>query len=201
MNKFYKITFVLLVAILVFVCRVSDVGADDALPKIIITQVQAGGSYKNELGSASIYNNGPDDTDISDWCINNKSNKPILCFDDREENITFHLPSHAYATIASTSFVLQYSIENPGTAIFIPDLLYTPTNGSSGSIVASSDDLTLINPEIRSIDNVRWAIVGDSTSFSSGMPAGSLLSRKINILDKDIFIDTNNTANDFGKTT
>lgn len=153
-------------------------------PNVVISQVQAGASGGDDATTKefiSVYNNSDQEVDISNWCLTNKSNLIFACFTPSAINETLHLPSYKYATISSDSFAKQLT--------YTPDVLYPTTNRTSGSIVAGSDSLALIDTNGVIVDGVSW-----STSLSGG----STLERQFVAGSTEKLIDTDSMA-DFHK--
>lgn len=178
-----------MLAVLVFtigglsISRVSAVSSN-----VVIYQVQAG-ALSSESAAAtkefiSIYNNSAQEIDVSDWCLTNKSNISFACMTPTAGNITLHLPSHAFATFSSDSFANAHA--------YTPDSMYPTTNSSSGSIVAGSDTISLIDNN---------GLVIDSMSWTTSLTGGSLLQRKLVVGSLEQYVDTDITAADFQKLT
>ncbi len=158
----------------------------DLPSSVIITKIQAAGTAgaKDEL--IEIFNPLETDVDLSDWCFTNKTSVTFVCFEQQhEEGVTLRpvLPSKGYATIISDSFLAH------NTALLSSDVtqVFTPTNQSSGSLVASADTLTLVNANEEVIDTWSWQVPA---------PAGKNLVRHIEQEEPIIYTKTG-TASDW----
>lgn len=183
MHKLYVLAAIFMS---IFVCCLISLSTD-ALGNdpVVISQIYAGSSSGGDVAPTqefiSIYNNGVNDVDISNWCISNKTMFKFACFVPSGVNETLHLPSHKYSTIMSDSFMADPNV-------YKIDVIYPTINKNSGALVASSDTLSLIDATGSIVDNVSW------TSLTSGM----FLQRQINPSLEQTFIDTN-TSSDFKK--
>lgn len=177
--------FILVAAIIV------GQNAGAASSDIMIYQVQAGGESNTITNGfvtvpatrefISIYNNTDQEVDITDWCLLNKSEKPIVCFNPSSLSIFFHMPSYSYVTISSDNFAFDHKYES--------DFIYTTINTSSGSIVAGSDAIKLVDANGVLVDDLSW---------SSNLPGGYLYQRNKEPLPSQKLIDTG-LLNDFTK--
>jgi len=179
MHKLYIVGALLLSLLLIILFAPQTHAISSSL---LIYQVQAGGvttgSEDKTAASrefVSIYNNSDSDTDISNWCLTNKTNYTFACFNPSAANETLHLPGHKYAIISSDNFAIINNIR--------PDVNFITTNKISGSIVAGSDTISLIDTNEIAIDSVNW------TSTLSG---GNTLKRQFTTPASGIMIDTDN---------
>lgn len=161
-----------------------------ASPNLVIYQVQAGGlvvDVDDKTAATreyiSIYNSSDADVDISNWCLTNKANTAFACFNPAAVNESLHLPAHKFATVSSDNFANANN--------FIPDVNFITTNKTSGSIIASGDIISLIDPNGAAIDVISWT----STLSLSG---GYVLQRQFTAPQSEILVDTDSTA-DFQK--
>jgi hypothetical protein len=185
----------LYLALLFFFILVTSIivgqNAGAASSDIMIYQVQAGGESNTITNGfvtvpatrefISIYNNTDQEVDITDWCLLNKSDKPIVCFNPPALNIFFHMPSYSYVTISSDNFASDHKYES--------DFIYTTINTSSGSIVAGSDAIKLVDANGALIDDLSWL---------SNLPGSYLYQRNKEPLPSQKLIDTG-SLNDFTK--
>src|SRR6218665_1610980 len=106
---------------------------------IVLTFVQAAGTFgaKDEL--ITLYNNGPGEVDITDWCLVNKAAVAFACFTAISQ-VQYTLPGYGAATIASTHYLSSRSY-----APEVASLAYTSSNQSSGSLVGSADTVSLVD--------------------------------------------------------
>lgn len=128
-----------------------------ASASVIMTHIQAGGIGAPTQEFIVLYNNSPDEVDISGWCLTNKTGATIICFDPPGVGRERYLPPYAHAVIASAGFAILQPIG-------VVTLTYTPISQSSGSITASSDTITLLDHVGLAIDRQSW-----TTSISAGM--------------------------------
>lgn len=123
---------------------------------VLITQIQAGAVGAATQEFIVIYNNSPEDVDISGWCLTNKSNVVITCFNGPTTQ-GMYLPPYTHATAVSGSLAITMPT---GTVTST----YIPPNQSSGSITGSSDTISLIDHGGNVVDHHSW-----TTSLSAGM--------------------------------
>lgn len=149
-------------------------------PDLVIYQVQAGGvavDNNDKLASTrefvSVYNNSDQDIVINNWCLTNKTSQSFACFDSTSPAIELRLPSHSFATVGSDNFA---SLNN-----YNSDINFITTNKTSGSIIASSDTISLIDPNGQAADSVGWI---------STLSGGYVLQRQFSQSRMDILIDT-----------
>lgn len=132
---------------------------------IIITRVQAGGSSGAKEELVILYNPSAQPIDITNWCLKNKNNVAFACFlSSGEAPLLYSVPSYGYITIASKEYVASHSYSE---AFYT--LVYTVTNQSSGSIVAGSDSIQLIDTAHATIDAFSWS------DASTSLPAWARL--------------------------
>lgn len=131
-------------------------------PTVIIVSIEAATQTgaKNEL--VTLYNTTDEAIDITNWCLTNKSAAQFACFHDEGTVHTFLLP-HEYATVASENYLIDAGLAREEFS-----LVYTVTNQSSGSIVNSSDTVSLIDADNQVIDTKTW---------SSAIPTARVLAR------------------------
>jgi len=140
---------------------------------IVITNIQAGSQVSAQEEGVVLYNNTSFEVDITNWCLANKLLTQFACFTPRSQSETNILPAYSYATTVSSKAVhaaqSNYS------------LIYDSSTGSSGTIVASSDTISLLDATGRYIDQFTW---------SSSIPSSQQWSRTKLSLLPDLFIDT-----------
>jgi len=124
---------------------------------VLITRIQAGGVGAATQEFIVIYNNSPEEVEISGWCLTNKTNAPIACFNPPSSGQAMYLPPYKHAVVVSSAFSLLISSESVS-------LSYTPLSQSSGSITGSSDSISLIDHTGALIDRHSW-----TSSISAGM--------------------------------
>lgn len=143
---------------------------------LVISHVQAGALSGQVAASTQefvvVYNNSDSEVDVTDWCIANKD-KTIACMAPTSNRQLFYLPARASMVFISESF----SVQHPG---YVADMVYEPTNLSSGSIVSGADTITLRDAHGTSVDVVSWA---------SSLQGGTSMQRRIDP-DLGVMIDT-----------
>lgn len=122
---------------------------------VLITNIQAGAIGAATQEFIVIYNNSPEEIEITGWCLENKKDLTIACFIDSDAQSIF-LPAGKYAIAASSSFMETTPIGSVTT-------IYDPISQSSGSITGSSDVITLVNSSGETVDTHSW-----TTSLSGG---------------------------------
>jgi hypothetical protein len=122
---------------------------------ILITQVRAGSQLSASEEAIVLYNNSANQVDVTGWCLSNKTNSPFACFTPASATERYAIPAYSYASIVSSKTV-------PMTNPDIYSLIYEPSSSSSGSIVASSDTIMLLNAQSTIVDQHAW-----SSSLSS----------------------------------
>jgi hypothetical protein len=139
---------------------------------ILITQIQAGGVGAATQEFIVLYNNSSEDVDVTGWCLTNKNNIPVACFDGVIGQTT-HLPAYANAVLVSTTYA-------ESIPTLEPTLVYTPISQSSGSITGSADTISLLDQS---------GLVIDSHSWVSSLVAGTHYER-FGAGDPIIHVDT-----------
>ncbi|MEO6109647.1 MAG: lamin tail domain-containing protein [Candidatus Saccharimonadales bacterium] len=143
----YICGFFLCVAVLLESAYVSPTYAASA--SVVITQIQAGGATSALKERIVIYNNSDEDVDVTNWCLRNKNAIEFACFTQDNPQEVLTLPSHTFATIAST-------LEVDAIGDSDVTIVYSPMNQSSGSIVGSNDSISLIDAQKNIIDTHGW---------------------------------------------
>jgi len=124
---------------------------------VLITQIQAGGIGAATQEYIVLYNNSTEDVDISGWCLTNKTNAHIACFNAPGSSYRTYLPAFRHAVIVSAAFGATLPV---GAA----SLTYVPLSQSSGSITGSTDTISLIDHMGTVIDRHSW-----TTALAAGM--------------------------------
>lgn len=164
-----------LLTCLMLVCAsalVSPASASSA--GIIMTHIQAGSTFGATQEFVALYNDSSQEVDITNWCLRNKSSVDFACFIPSATNIRLYLPARGSAFIGSVPFA--ESAVGVGFS-----LIYEPTHASSGSIVASSDTISLVDATGGQVDAVSW-----TTSF----PANMIFERGTLPGQPEAYIDT-----------
>lgn len=166
---------------------------------IVIYQVQAGGTSSSPEGATtkaatrefiSIYNNTAYIKDITNWCISTNTKTKLVCFSPPSEDVSLLLPSYSYVTISSDNFAIDHHYE--------PDFIYTTTNNSSGSIVASNDTITLVDASGAIKDSITWPEPPDDDDTSLG---GGYYYYRNNEPEPSVNLVDTDSINDFTKKT
>jgi hypothetical protein len=163
---------ILMLVILIELAYVSPTYAASA--NVVLTQIQAGGVGASVEEMIVLYNNSPDEVNISDWCLRNKSNASFACF-SHPDGYAVYLPAYSFATVASHPLATSINFSEFS-------ILYTPTNQSSGNIVGGSDTISLFDETGAVVDSHSW-----TTSLIGGMLFARTLSphSPIDYLDTD----------------
>jgi len=140
---------------------------------IVITNIRAGSQVSAQEEGVVLYNNSSSDIDITNWCLANKLLTQFACFTPRSQFETSILPAYSYATVISSK------VEPNTTSSY--SLMYDSSASSSGTIVASSDTISLLDATGRYIDQFTW---------SSSIASTQQWSRTKLSLLPDLFIDT-----------
>lgn len=149
------------------------------LPDIVMTHIQTGITGGATQEFIALYNNGAEEVDVTGWCLMNKSNISFACFEPPYPGLRYIVAPGSAATVASSSFAettpeQSYSI------------VYEPTSTSSGSLVGSSDKLTLLDADETIIDSYGW---------TSSIPSGSWFVRLVETELPLIYIQTYQAIN------
>jgi hypothetical protein len=121
---------------------------------MVLTYVQPGGSTGAKEELIVMHNNSAVEVDITNWCVMNKSSVLFACFTvqaSSEGEVHLIVPPYQSATIASFEYVAAHG--GSGAAF---SLVYSVTNQSSGSIVGSSDTISLVNADREVLDTFGW---------------------------------------------
>lgn len=176
----HKIKLFVSVCLLLLAPFAQSYQAHASSSSIVISQVLAGNASAATQEYVSLYNNSDIDVDITGWCLTNKSATSFACV-SAAANVKVYVHARAYVKIASASFASAA----PGTY----DVVFPVTNQSSGSIIGSSDTISLLNASAAAIDSMSWAVA---------LAAGSVWQR--NVSSPGVLVDTD-TAADFTKLT
>lgn len=130
---------------------------------VVLVHIQSSGlgGAKDEL--VSIYNNSPNEINITNWCLVNKADVSFACFTSEDTTHAYYLPPYTFAVAVSDTFM-----QNDSASPEIPTVIFTPSSQSSGSIVNSSDSISLVTADDE---------IADSFSWSSSIPAGKVAAR------------------------
>lgn len=148
---------------------------------LVIAQVQ-GGAVSGQAAAptqefVSIYNNGIQNVDVTNWCVKNKD-KAFACLIPKASNQTLFLPSHTYMVFVSDNFLLQHSG-------YHADVVFPTLNTTSGSITAGTDSITLSNAQDKEVDSLTW-----SSSLAGGMVfQRRMAADSVTMLDTDLLGD------------
>jgi len=140
---------------------------------IVITNIRAGSQTSAQEEGVALYNNSSIEIDITNWCLVNKLLTQFACFVPRTPHETNVLPAYSYATVGSS----KVPSSNAGNY----SLIFDSSAGASGTIVASSDTISLLDATGRYVDQFTW---------SSSIASSQQWSRTKLSLLPDLFIDT-----------
>lgn len=154
---------------------------------IIITHIQAGGVSASKEELVIIYNNSSQDIDITNWCFVNKGEVSFACFTPvamDDGGIGHHILSpYGHAVVASSAYVNK-NVETRAAEFY--SLIYESSDASSGSIVGSSDSISVVDEKRGIVANKSW---------TSSITAGKALTRlKIITGDLDIYATTSEVS-------
>ena len=167
------IGILLLIALIQTVACVSRTHAVSA--DIVLTHIQPGIANGATKEYVILYNNTIGATDITNWCLRNKSDAVFACFTPEVDNQRAWLPPHSYAVVVSAPYLETLP---PG---MLPSISYAPTNQSSGAIVGSGDTVSLIDQS---------GVVVDAFSWSGAQIMSMLYARKTVPLVPTVYQDT-----------
>jgi len=151
---------------------------------IVITNIRAGSQASALEEGVAVYNNSSFEADVTNWCFTNKSAVKFACFTPTSQYEKSIIPAYSYATIVSSKM-----IHNENQANY--SLVYEPSASSSGSMVASSDAISLVDAGNLLVDQFTWSSSISSTQQWSRTKLSQL---------PDLFIDTD-TSIDWQKAT
>lgn len=147
-----------------------------ASPSVVISHVLVGEDGAATSEFIGLYNNSTQDVELTDYCLENKSDVKFACIDGGPGTKVF-IKAQEYLTISSAGYSAKHA--------YHPDTVYEVTNKTSGSIVASSDTIALMNPSGTEVDTVSW---------SGGLVTGSAWVRKESVYGSRILLDTDNLS-------
>lgn len=127
---------------------------------VVLTHIQAASSASAKDEMVSMYNNSPNEVDISNWCIKNKSSVSFACF-ETDSTFAYYLPPYSFAIVATESFVNTAGIPLESVTKY-----FEVTNQSSGSIVNSNDTISLVDAAGQMVNSFSW-----TTAIPSGKAA------------------------------
>lgn len=148
--KVTKLFLSLLVALLSSL--LSTLPARATSSDVVIAQVQAGSSIAASQEYVSIYNNSPEDIDVTGWCLryNGSSAKPG-CITSSDSQTRLVLGGHKYTTFASNEFIAAYSG-------FMPQA----RAGFSGGMSDSAGTITMVDQMGGIHDQFSWSAKSSS---------------------------------------
>lgn len=123
-------------------------------PSVFITYIQPAGpgGAKEEL--VILHNNSATAVDITDWCLVNKTGVAFACFADTTYigyDTQFTLLPYQSVTVGSQEYISHQP--TIGSTVFLP---YEITHQSNGSIVNSTDTVTLVDALGATVDAYTW---------------------------------------------
>jgi hypothetical protein len=150
---------------------------------IAISSIRAGSVFGASEEGVALYNNTSVDALITNWCLTNKAHIKFACFTPKVSSDRIILPAHGFATAVSTK-MLGTSDQEFYTVV------YEPGSAASGSIVASTDSISLIDEKETVIDQFSW---------TSSITSSQQWSRNKVTQESNFFIDTDSYS-DWQKT-
>lgn len=153
-----------------------------AVENVVISHIQASGEFGAKDEYVILHNNSAEPVEITNWCLLNKAAVQFACFVyiDEYTYAKYYLPPYSDAVIVS----VDYSVARPYSSTAY-SLVYEAVNGSSGSIVNSSDSITLVNGEGEVIDTKLW---------SSVIPTGKILTRNTQSNEPVVYMNTSSSS-------
>lgn len=155
-------------------------------PVIYQLQTQGSGSAA-AVEYVSVKNNGPNDTDVSNWCITYSSSSDITqtilkCLVPPNINTKIKLPSGGYFSFATNEFLAIH----PG---YVSDGIF------NAGIAATAGHVKLLDANKNIVDKLGWgsAVAAEGNAPEPAHSAGNILQRTA--------ADTDNNAADFTQTT
>lgn len=145
-------------------------------PNLIIDQIQAGAVGAATQEYIALYNNSDQVVDVTGWCLSSKNTPRFGCLTATQDEERLFVKPRGYITIASDAFAT--------TGSYTPDVLFPTVNKTSGSVIGSSDIVSLMDAAGQVIDRVEWM---------AALDAGSVLQRQV-VTGTDQHIDTDNTS-------
>lgn len=152
--------------------------------RVILTQVQTtGGTGKSSQELIEIYNNTPDEVDITGWSIETNGTT-IYRYDVDVVGKRIILPAGQHTVLASSDFLLAHSG-------FVADgvLMSSVITNANGSV-------RIVNAEGATVSGLSW---GTATSTEGtthpGSSSGGVLERKVN--NEGLYFDTMSNIDDF----
>jgi len=137
---------------------VTPTHASSASP-VVIRYIQAAGAAGARDELIIMHNNSPIAVEVTNWCLKNKTNTPFVCFTATEERqqeaggvFRYFLPPYGDMTVASMDHA-NSGMYNENFYSFA----YTVLTQSSGSLVGSSDTLSLVNANEEVVDMKTWS--------------------------------------------
>jgi hypothetical protein len=147
---------------------------------VLITRIQASGEFGPKDEYVVLYNNTGVEVDITNWCLANKATVLFACFTTSASQERIYLPSYANAVVASS----LHAGAN-GYPVDAYSAVYEVTNQSSGSIVNSSDSLSIVDSQGEIIEQKLWTIA---------IPTGKILSRFRIASEADAYVNINESS-------
>ncbi|MFZ1250152.1 MAG: lamin tail domain-containing protein [Candidatus Microsaccharimonas sp.] len=144
---------------------------------VVISRVQAAGPSGAKEELIVLHNNSATEVDVTGWCLVNKAGIEFICLEINNSITAYAIAPYSSISIASNEFVASSGHNND----YFP-FIYTVTNQSSGSIVTSSDTISLFNAENKLVDVKSW---------SSSISAGKVWSRVQLTATILLYADTN----------
>lgn len=148
---------------------VTPTHASSALsPDVVLTHIQSASPKRTKDEMVSIYNNTPNEINITNWCLKNKSVE-FACFKTGNPSLAYYLPAYSFAVVVTESF-LEFNSFSPEIATVI----FTVTNQGNGSIITSNDSISLLDTDKSVIDTFAW-------TSASPIPEGQIAVRSRSI--------------------
>lgn len=140
---------------------------------VVLTHIQATGALGPKDEMVALYNNSPNEVDITGWCLMNKSHAPFACFVPTNSAQAHYLPSYSAAVVVTELF-LESRERTPETVTQI----FVAAAQSGGSIVNGTDTVSLIDADGEVVDEFSW---------STAMPSGKIAVRSKSATDPRVY--------------
>lgn len=156
--------------------------------QVVIFQVQTGAAASASQEYISIYNNGTEPADVSDWCVvyasaSDATQTQLKCITPPNASTKLMLPGHTYLTMATNEFLNAHQD-------YSADFVFSA--GMSGT----SGHIKLLDSSKAIIDKIGWGAAANSEGSSMpAHPIGKILQRLVESVD--MLKDTGNNSNDF----
>lgn len=155
---------------------------------IVISRVQLGGAATgtSQQEFVQLFNAGPSAEEVTNWCLKYSSSTTVACLTPNASNLKLLLAAQQAVLIGSPQF---YTAQ--------PSILQDFSFSTSSNLAATNGSLYLQNANGQEIDRVGWGNgLAENTALAGDLQGGKIFQRKKDTTT-NLFIDTNNNAQDF----